>query len=170
MKDKSKAMQAALDAAEAARGVIMGHYAAGVDVRFKGDDSPVTQADVEAEEAIVSVLRERFPDHGFFGEELGQHNTDSAFTWLIDPIDGTKSFVRNCPFFSTQIALMHDGKLVLGVSSAPATAEVFYAERGQGAWCGDARLQVRSSQPLERAVLSTGNLGSLIAQPAKVPG
>ncbi len=167
MKNKSKALQAALDAADAARQVILEHYRDGVDVHFKGDDSPVTQADISAEEAIVSLLRERFDDHGFYGEELGQHAGNSGYTWLIDPIDGTKSFVRNCPFFSTQIALMHEGELVLGVSSAPVSGDVFYAERGQGAWCGDQRLQVRDTQTLDRAVLSTGNLGSLISQQAK---
>ena len=166
MRTKSEFLIAALDAAQAAREVILRHYTAGVQVAFKGDDSPVTAADVEAEESIVSVLNSRFSDHAFYGEEAGRQGSDSDYLWLIDPIDGTKSFVRACPFFSTQIALMHRGEIVLGVSMAPVTGEVFFAERGQGAWFDDAQLRVRREVSLDRTVLSTGNLASLIREPA----
>ena len=83
-------------------------------ITTKADQSPVTEADVRAEEAIHEVLRARFPGYGFYGEETGQHNPDAESVWLVDPIDGTKSFVRECPFFSTQIALLRAGELVLG--------------------------------------------------------
>lgn len=162
MHGKSDFLEGALSAANAARDVILSHYEGGVDVSYKGDDSPVTVADVQAEEVIVSTLRSRFPEHGFFGEEAGRQGEQSDYLWLIDPIDGTKSYVRRCPFFSTQIALMHKGELVLGVSSAPATGELFYAERGRGAWSGNERLRVKSDTSLDRAVLSTGNLNRLI--------
>ena len=79
-----------------------------------------------------SILSERFPTYGFYGEETGQHAMTAENVWLVDPIDGTKSFVRECPFFSTQIALLRGGQLVLGVSSAPAYGELAWAERG--AW------------------------------------
>ncbi|MEM9601944.1 MAG: inositol monophosphatase family protein [Pseudomonadota bacterium] len=157
----SDTLRAALDAADAARNVILRHYEAGVDVNFKGDDSPVTAADVDAERAILAVLKARFPDHAFYGEETGRQGQSTDHLWLIDPIDGTKSFVRACPFFSTQIALMHRGELVLGVSSAPVSGEVFCAERGQGAWFGNERLHTHQPVALDRAILSTGNVGSL---------
>ncbi len=160
-------LMAAREAAAAARDVILRHYDAGVAVEFKGDDSPVTRADLEAESAIVNLLKDRFPDHGFYGEELGQQDIESDYVWLIDPIDGTKSFVRRCPFFSTQIALMHAGEIIVGVSCAPVTGEVFHASRGGGAWNGTTRLEVQTSQSLERAVLSTGNLNTLIAAPER---
>ena len=118
----SQELQAALDAAEAAATVIRSLYQRNLAVHTKADASPVTEADVKAEEAIRSILTERFPAYGFYGEETGQQAMDAENLWLVDPIDGTKSFVRDCPFFSTQIALMRQGKLVLGVSSAPAHA------------------------------------------------
>lgn len=162
MQTKTAFLLAALDAACAARDVILRHYQNSSDVTFKDDDSPVTEADIEAEEVIVSLLKSRFPEHGFFGEESGWQGRGSDYLWLIDPIDGTKSFVRRCPFFSTQIALMHEGDLILGVSSAPVTGEMYYAERGRGAWSNDEPLHVRKQATLDRTVLSTGNLSSLI--------
>lgn len=158
-------LRAAIDAALAAQPGILSLYENGVDVDFKSDDSPVTAADVAAEQIIVETLKTRFPDHGFYGEELGQSNLDAEYLWLIDPIDGTKSFVRGCAFFSTQIALMHRGELVLGVSNTPAYGELAWAERGCGAWINGKRIKVDAGQMLSRAVLSFGNVGSLAADP-----
>jgi histidinol-phosphatase len=114
----SEELQAALDAARAASEVIRPLYQANLAVQLKADKSPVTEADVRAEQAIRAVLCDRFPHYGFYGEETGRERMQSESIWLVDPIDGTKSFVRDCPFFSTQIALMRGGELVLGVSSA----------------------------------------------------
>jgi len=106
----SKELQAALEAAQAAAEVIRSLYQKNLAIVTKADASPVTEADVRAEEIIKSILSERFPTYGFYGEETGQHSMGAESIWLVDPIDGTKSFVRECPFFSTQIALMHAGK------------------------------------------------------------
>src|ERR1700687_4826692 len=111
----SEELQAAIDAAHAAAVVIQGLYRRNLKVTIKADKSPVTEADTRAEQAIREVLRARFPDYGFYGEETGRHAMDADNIWLVDPIDGTKSFVRECPFFSTQIALLRGGRLVLGV-------------------------------------------------------
>ena len=129
------ALAVAREAASAAARVIAAHYRAGVAVETKADDTPVTIADREAEAAIKRVLKAAFPQHAFYGEEEGREG-DSDFIWLIDPIDGTRSFVRRYPMFSTQIALMHRGELVLGVSSASEFGEVAWARRGGGAWLG----------------------------------
>src|SRR5688572_19022211 len=83
--------------------------------------------------------------------------------WLVDPIDGTKSFVRECPFFSTQIALMRQGRLVLGVSSAPAYGELAWAEEGSGAFLDGRPIRVSAVSELQGAIVSTGNLKSLAA-------
>src|SRR5580693_17437 len=133
----SMELQAALEAANAAAEVIQGLYRRNLEVTLKADKSPVTEADVRAEQAIRQILQARFPDYGFYGEETGRHAMDADNIWLVDPIDGTKSFVRECPFFSTQIALLRGGELVLGVSSAPAYAEFAWAERGGGAFLND---------------------------------
>jgi histidinol-phosphatase len=111
------------------------------------------------------VLSRHFPDYGFFGEETGQHSMQAEYIWLVDPLDGTKSFVRDTPFFSTQIALMRRGELVLGVSSACACGELAWAERGGGAWLNGQRIHVSDKAALGDAILSTGNLKSLAARP-----
>ncbi|HST27073.1 MAG TPA: inositol monophosphatase family protein [Rudaea sp.] len=127
-----RALDVARAAATAAADVIHQHYARGVTTETKADATPVTVADREAEIAIKKVLRATFPDHAFYGEEFGREG-EGDFLWLIDPIDGTKAFVRGYPMFSTQIALMHRGELVLGVSSAPVYGEIAWARRGGGA-------------------------------------
>jgi histidinol-phosphatase len=161
----SPELQAALDAAGAAADVIRALYRRNLSVRTKADRSPVTEADVRAEEAIRGVLARRFPDHGFYGEETGTDRADAEHVWLVDPIDGTKSFVRETPFFSTQIALMRAGELVIGVSSAPAYGELAWAEKGQGAWLDGGRIRVSETSGLADAVVSTGNLKSLARSP-----
>jgi histidinol-phosphatase len=157
----SPELQAALDAAQAAAQVISSLYQRNLRITTKADQSPVTEADVRAEEAIHEVLQARFPGYGFYGEETGQHNLDAESIWLVDPIDGTKSFVRECPFFSTQIALLRAGELVLGVSSAPAYAELAWAQRGGGAFLNDKPIRVSATTQLAQTIVSTGNLKSL---------
>jgi len=159
----SKELQAALEAASAASEVIQRFYRHNVAVTLKADKSPVTEADLKAEEAIVAVLRARFPSYGFYGEETGQHAMDAENVWLVDPIDGTKSFVRECPFFSTQIALFRAGRLVLGVSSASAYGELAWAEEGGGAYLDGQPIRVSGVPELGGAILSTGNLKTLAA-------
>jgi histidinol-phosphatase len=160
----SPELDAALAAAEAAARVIREHYARPLAVRTKADASPVTAADVGAEEAIRAVLAERFPGYGFYGEETGRSGSADTL-WLVDPIDGTKAFVREYPMFSTQIALMRGGELVLGVSSAPLYGELAWAERGAGAWLNGRRLRVSAVEALEAAALSAGNLRTLARGP-----
>jgi len=157
----SKELQAALDAAEAAAVVIRSLYQRNLSVHFKADASPVTEADVKAEEAIRAILTGSFPTYGFYGEETGQHALDAENLWLVDPIDGTKSFVRECPFFSTQIALMRKGQLVLGVSSAPAYGELAWAEKGAGAFLNGRHIHVSQTAELSATIVSTGNLKTL---------
>ncbi len=166
MPTHSAELQAAIDAAQAAAEVIRSLYRRNLAVTTKADHSPVTEADVRAEQAIHELLRTRFPDYGFYGEETGQHNLQAESIWLVDPIDGTKSFVRECPFFSTQIALMRAGELVLGVSSAPAYAEVAWAERGKGAFLNGQPIRVSTTAALAQTIVSTGNLKTLARSPS----
>jgi histidinol-phosphatase len=159
----SPELEIALEAATAAAEVSLKYYRGTFSVRAKPDRSPVTQADVECEQAIRSLILQRFPDHGFLGEETGRSRSSSGYLWLVDPIDGTKAFVRRYPFFSTQIALMREGTLVLGVSSGALFDEVAWAEKGEGAWLNGERLRVSDATDLRQAAVSTGNLKSLAA-------
>ena len=157
----SKELQAALEAAQAAGEVIRSLYQKNIAVKTKSDASPVTEADVRAEEVIKGILSERFPGYGFYGEETGKHSMGAESVWLVDPIDGTKSFVRDCPFFSTQIALMRAGQVVVGVSSAPAYGELAWAESGAGAFMNDRPIRVSTVAELSRSIVSTGNLKTM---------
>jgi histidinol-phosphatase len=161
----SKELTAALTAARAAADVIQACYRHSPSVRLKGDRSPVTEADVRAEEVIRSTLAQKFPGYGFYGEETGQDRMAAESIWLVDPIDGTKSFVREMPFFSTQIALMRAGELVLGVSNAPAYGELAWAERGGGAYLNERRVRVSGVSRPEAAFFSIGNFKSLTRPP-----
>ncbi len=157
----SEHLHVALEAARAAGNISRDYYAGNFTVEIKADMTPVTQADVECEAAIRETILGRFPDHGIYGEEMGQTHGDAEYLWLVDPIDGTKGFVRQYPFFSTQIALMHNGEIVLGVSSAPMMKELAWAEKGVGAFLHGERLAVSSIDDPRRASVSTGNLKSL---------
>lgn len=156
-----KALAAARDAAGAAAEIIQHYWRAGVDVIVKGDDTPVTVADREAEMAIRAILAKALPEAGIYGEEYGADDTSREYLWLVDPLDGTKSFVRRTPFFSTQIALMHRGELVLGVSSAPVYGERMWAVRGRGAFLDGDPVRVASTATMREASISTGNVKTL---------
>jgi histidinol-phosphatase len=138
-------------------------YQHNIEVRIKADKSPVTEADVRCEIAIREILEARFPSYGFFGEETGSRDQSAENLWLVDPIDGTKAFVREYAMFSTQIALMRRGEIVLGVSSAPVYGELSFAERGCGAYLNGKRVSVSQISAIESAALSSGNMKSLAA-------
>jgi histidinol-phosphatase len=164
---KSPFLDTALEAANAAGDIIRQAYRGAFKVRYKADASPVTEVDEAAEAAIKKILRKKFHGHGFYGEETGKDHIDAEHLWLVDPIDGTKAFVRGYAIFSVQIALMHQGELVLGVSHAPCwgEGETLHAEKGRGAWRGAERLRVSDIATLGKATLSTGNLATLADSP-----
>ena len=160
---RSKELDVALQAAAAAADISRRYFKGNFTVTTKADRTPVTQADVECENEIRRIILGAFPEHGFFGEETGRSGVQSHCQWLVDPIDGTKGFVRQYPFFSTQIGLMKDGELVLGVSSGTMFDELAWAENGHGAWLNGSRIRVSDIDDPQRATVSTGNLRSLAA-------
>ncbi len=156
-----RALEVAREAATAAAQVIRAHYQRGVAVEIKPDATPVTIADRNAESTIKSILKREFPDHAFYGEEHGREG-EGDFLWLIDPIDGTKAFVRGYPMFSTQIALMHRGELVLGVSSAPEFGEIAWARIGGGAFLDGVPIHVAATAEFgPGTAISIGNVRTL---------
>ena len=154
-------LDTALQAACAANIPILKHFHTSFEVETKSDRTPVTIADREAEIEIRRVIREAFPEHGIYGEEFGTSERDSEYLWLVDPLDGTKSFVRGYGMFSTQIALMHRGEIVVGVSSAPLMGELAWASRGGGAWLDGEPIKASAIGEVSEASISTGNLASL---------
>ncbi len=157
-------LSTAIDAARAAADVIRRYYQQNLAVTIKADKSPVTQADVETERVIRDIISRRFPSHGFYGEETGQSSIDAEYLWLVDPIDGTKAFVREYPFFSTQIALMHRGRLIVGVSSAPVYGELACGDLTAApafAVLNDRPIRVSDIDSIEAGAISAGNLKTL---------
>lgn len=160
----ARALPAALAAAEAAGRELLRRYGGSLAVELKPDETPVTEADRAAERAVLATLRAAFPAHAFYGEESGRSG-ESEFLWLVDPLDGTRSFIRAQPMFSVQIALFHGGRAVLGVSHAPVFAETAWAVRGGGVYLDGRRLRCRRATRLGDAHLSLGNLKRLAASP-----
>jgi histidinol phosphatase-like enzyme (inositol monophosphatase family) len=103
-------------------------------VNLKQDDTPVTIADHKAEEYLRGAIASAFPDDGIFGEEFAQRQGTSGYRWILDPIDGTKSFIHGVPLYGTLLGLEYGGQCVLGVIRIPALDECLYAAKGQGAW------------------------------------
>jgi inositol-phosphate phosphatase/L-galactose 1-phosphate phosphatase/histidinol-phosphatase len=121
----------AIEMAALARRIALRYFRHPLTVEHKIDDSPVTIADRDIESALRRLLRERHPSHGIFGEEHGRERLGGRFTWVIDPIDGTKSFITGMPLFGTLIALLDDGKPITGVIDMPVLNETWLGRWGQ---------------------------------------
>ena len=157
----SKELVIAIDASNAAAKLIRSYFKGNFNVDIKEDMTPVTEVDIKAENTIKDIILNAFPDYGFYGEETCRENKNSEYTWLVDPIDGTKGFVRGYPFFSTQIALMHHGEIILGVSNAPIFDEIIFAEKGKGAWMNNKQMHISNTKDIVSSTISTGNLKTI---------
>ncbi len=168
--DLAKAMDAARRTAEAASAASLAHFRRGVRVERKPDRTPVTQADRDSEAAILAVVREAFPDHGFLGEETGAHAGSAETRWIVDPLDGTKGFTRGRGFWGALVALEHQGRVVAGAMALPALGETYWAARGLGAWLrtgerAPERLRVSAIGDWADATLSFGEPHVLFRPP-----
>jgi len=143
------AIKTAIDAGR----IALAHYQTGVAVELKADRSPVTLADRGAEQAIRQAIADRFPDHSVVGEEYGADDRSSSFRWVVDPIDGTKSFVRGVPLFGTLIGLEIDGRVEVGVCHLPALGETVAAATGLGCTWNGRTARVSETRTLEEATV-----------------
>ena len=125
-------------------------------IAFKNDKDIVTEVDKAVERFILSEIAKAYPEHATYGEEYGKSSSKSDYCWVIDPIDGTTSFVHGQPFYSVSIALRHKGVPVLAAVCAPRLGELFLAERGAGAFVNGERMKVSKRDKLINSVLSTG--------------
>lgn len=159
-------LRLALELADAADRITMRYFQSDrLVIDTKPDMTPVTQADKEAEQAIRRILEEKRPEHAVLGEEFGgPTNTKTTTRWIIDPIDGTKRFMRGVPSFGTLLALEQSGELVLGVASAPALGRRWWAARGEGAFLNDRRIHVSQIKQLKDAHLALASLDSWLSQ------
>lgn len=133
---------------------IRSHFRNLADIESKNDESPVTIADKEAEKILRNAIKEQYPDHGIHGEEYGVENPDAEYKWIIDPIDGTASFMIGRPIFGTLIGLLKNGKPILGVIDQPITGERWVAGEGCGTTFNNSMCKTRNSS-LSKAILCT---------------
>jgi len=140
--------------ADAAGEVIRRYFRTGaVEVIDKADDSPVTIADREAEGVMRGLIGAAFPDHGIFGEEYGVERPDAEFVWVLDPIDGTKSFISGVPLFGTLIALLHQGRPVLGILDQPISRERWVGIEGRPTTLNGTPISTRSCAAIAQATV-----------------
>ena len=147
-----RALATAADAAQAAGAVALKYYTTSFDVTLKADQTPVTQADREAEQTIVATLRRAYPEWGVLGEEFGAEGATDV-RWIIDPIDGTRNFVRHVPVWATLLGLEERGEIVAGVIHNPVTGELYTARRGGGTHRNGTRVHVSDIGDLWSATL-----------------
>ena len=139
--------------AEESKKIIMPYFKKSIRVDTKKDSSPVTIADRKAEERMRKLIEKHFPNHGIIGEEFGNSSENAEYIWVLDPIDGTKSFICGVPLFGTLIALLKDKKPVLGIINLPAQNELFLGIEGKPTTLNGKKIKVREIPSLKDAVL-----------------
>lgn len=149
----SKELRVAIEAAEEAGRLLMKHYGK-VSAKYKTDKSVVTEADVESEKRIKSILKKQFPEYSFVGEETGYGERKSGYVWIVDPLDGTTNYKMMNPFFGISVALVYEDSPVLGVVNYPCQKEVFYAEREKGAFLNRKKIHVSNENDIEKSILT----------------
>jgi myo-inositol-1(or 4)-monophosphatase len=154
----------ALETAWRAGRLTLGHFQTDLRPEYKKDDTPVTVADRQAEQLIRRRIEQRFPGHAIVGEEFGPAGSSGAsHRWFIDPIDGTKSFVRGIPMYAVLIGLEIEGQIQVGVAHFPALAETVAAARGQGCWWNGRRARVSDVPRLEAGLVVHADAASFAA-------
>jgi histidinol-phosphatase len=156
-------LDVALSAAREAGEVTLRYFQRNLTVETKADLSPVTIADRESERVLRQRIEQRFPDHGILGEEFGAVRDDAAYRWMLDPIDGTLSFIRGVPLYGVMVGLEHACEPELGVVHFPALVETIWARRGGGAWWNGRRAKVSEVARLADATLVTTDLAGFAA-------
>jgi myo-inositol-1(or 4)-monophosphatase len=146
----------ALEAAQTAGGLLRENYGREHHIHFKGPADMVTETDRQSEELIARILRDAFPDYGFWGEERGQQGSSNEAVWVVDPLDGTTNFAHRYPFFAVSIGLVVDGEVQVGVVYNPMHDEMFAAQRGGGATCNGRPIQVSTTAQVQQSLIASG--------------
>jgi histidinol phosphatase-like enzyme (inositol monophosphatase family) len=151
-------MQAAGELAKLASDNAMRYYRAAIDVIEKTDGSPVTIADRSSEKLLREWIERKFPSDGIVGEEFGTTNSGARRRWVVDPIDGTKAFIRGVPFWGSLVAIVEDETVIAGAASFGALGETLAAGAGEGCWWNDAPCRVSTVSDLSRATVLTSDI------------
>lgn len=147
--------------------ITLKYYKPAVKYKLKKNLTPVTQADIKCEKYLLKKIRSKYPKHDILAEESGEQNNNSEFKWIIDPIDGTKNFMRHYPFWGTLLALEFQNEIVLGVISLPALNEVIFAAKGLGCYSNKKKVKVSKISELGKSYLIHGGLEYIVNEPYK---
>src|SRR5919108_5535942 len=151
----------AVDAAWQAGKITLEYFQTATAVARKADASPVTLADRRAEEKLRECIQAAFPDHGILGEEFGEVFRHTPYRWVLDPLDGTRSFIQGVPLYGVMMGLEYRGRVLLGVTHFPALNETVYAAKGEGCYWNGRRAHVSAISRLEEAVVTATSVRSL---------
>ena len=151
-------LDVAIDAAKRGGKLALKYFKTQPKVSYKADKSPVTRADIETEKLIRKILIKNFPDHEIIGEESGSDHKKSKYQWVIDPIDGTRSFIRGIPQWCVLVAVMENNKPIIGVCYYPIQDELFHAQKDKGKFYNGKRTKVSGVKNLDEAYISYYNL------------
>lgn len=125
-------------------------------IETKSKNNYVTEVDKLSEETIIKIIKSIYPDHSIFAEESGDDNISSDYRWIIDPLDGTTNYIHGVPFFCISIALEYQGEIILGVIYDPVRNEMFYAEKGKGAYLNSEKIHVSKKEDISTSVITVG--------------
>ena len=148
-------LNVAIETAQKAGTIQLKHQRRILDIKLKLDHSPVTEVDIECEKFIRNELLSAFPDDGFIGEETGDVTGKSGRTWMVDPLDGTRPYIRGIPTYSVLIGLEDNGEYTVGVTHFPAKEETYWASKGDGAFCNKKKIHVSSTKEMSEAIGSS---------------
>ncbi len=160
---KSIELETAIKAAKEAGKILYESAQTAVVVEKKDRQDICTDADLKSEKKIIEILEKQFPEHNIVSEEKGRIEKESEFTWIIDPLDGTKNYIRGMTIFTVSIALAKGSEIILGAVFEPATGRMYYAEKGKGAFVDGQKMKVSKISELEDALVyfDKGNLSNL---------
>lgn len=148
----------AIDIAKQGAQYAYSYYKKIKNVSYKDDNTPVTIADKNTEKLIRSLISKKFPDHGIIGEELEPVNPNAKYQWIIDPIDGTRNFIKHFPYWGTLLAVLEDGKPIVGVSYFPVFDQLYSAEKGKGAYYNGKKIKLSKDKDLKEAFIVYGSI------------
>lgn len=169
MKEKQikKLLNFSLDLIKECNEISLKYYKKTIKPEYKKDNSPVTIADKKCEKFLISEIKAKYPEHSFLAEETGMQDKDSEFKWIIDPIDGTKNFMRNFPFWGTLLGLEYQGEVIMGIIALPAMKQILYAGKGLGCYLNKKRVKVSDTASIDKSYFIYGGVEYINNQPYK---
>ncbi len=169
MKEKhiKKLLNFSIDLIKECNDISLKYYKKTIKPEYKKDNSPVTIADKKCEKFLISAIKKKYPEHSFLAEETGTQDKNSEFKWIIDPIDGTKNFMRNFPFWGTLLALEYQGEVVMGIIALPAMKQMIYAGKGLGCYQNGKKVKVSKTDAIDKSYFIYGGIEYITKQPYK---